>query len=354
MSAIGSRGFDRPTEVKARRVTVPLWAWAATFLAVGVVVALDIAHTRRPHEPTFREAALWSAIYIVAAVAFGFVVGLFAGGHHASEFFAGYLVEKSLSVDNLFVFALVLGRFAVPTRHQQRVLLIGVIGALVLRGIFIAVGAAAIQRFAFTFVIFGAFLIFTAFRLLRGSDEQEAALDSRLMRWVRKVVPVADVDDARVRDGALVTKAGGRRALTSLGIAVVAILSIDIMFALDSIPAIFGITQSPYLVFTTNVFAVLGLRALYFLIVGALDRLVYLHYGLATILAFIGIKLMLHFGHSVTSSAPEIPTAVSLIVVVGVLAVTTLISLLSSKRNGEKHGPGGEHASRPISEVSAG
>ena len=307
---------------------VPIWAWAATLAALGILVAIDVWHARRPHSVEFREAFTWSAVYVLAALTFGGVLAVTAGGSHASAFFAGYLIEKSLSVDNLFVFAVILARFAVPARHQQRVLLIGVLGALVLRAAFIAAGAAAVERFTVTFVLFGVFLIYTAVRLVRGHGEQPVnAGDTRAVQLLRKVMPVTTT----APDGALLTRMNGRLAATPLLIVVVAILSVDILFALDSIPAIFGITTSPYLVFTANAFALLGLRALYFLLIGLLDRLVYLNYGLAIVLAFIGVKLVLHYAHSLSDQVPEISTGVSLGVVIGVLAVTTVASLWRSR-----------------------
>lgn len=308
-------------------MNVPLWAWLATIGGLGVLVVVDVWHARRPHAVTFREAVGWSLAYVAAATMFGGVLAATAGATRATEFFSGYLVEKSLSVDNLFVFALILSRFAVPARHQQRVLLIGVLGALVLRAVFIAVGAAAIERLAFTFVVFGVFLVYTAIRLVTHHGRPPADVsEGRAVRLLRKVIPVAESK----QDGALLTRSDGRRAVTPLFVVVVAILSVDIMFALDSIPAIFGITSSPYLVFTANAFALLGLRALYFLVVGLLDRLVYLDYGLAVILSFIGVKLVLHYGHSVAESVPEISTVASLVFVVGVLALTTVLSLRAS------------------------
>jgi tellurite resistance protein TerC len=313
-------------------------AWLATIFGLGALVALDVWHARRPHEVHFREAMTWSLFYIGAAGAFGVVIGATAGADAATQFFAGYLVEKSLSVDNLFVFAVILSQFAVPARHQQRVLLIGVIGALVMRAAFIAVGAAAVQRFTVTFVVFGAFLIYTAVGLVRRHGEQPNVGDSRAIRLVRRVMPVAE--DAP--GGALLTRVGNRRAATPLLIAVVAILSVDLVFALDSIPAIFGITSSAYLVFTANAFALLGLRALYFLVVGLLDRLVHLHYGLAAVLAFIGVKLVLHYAHTVSSQVPEISTGVSLVVVVLILAIATTTSLLVGRPERPPAEPGSD------------
>jgi len=275
----------------------------------------------------FREALTWSLIYVGTAVLFGAALAIFAGGEPATAYFAGYLVEKSLSVDNLFVFAVILAQFAVPARNQQRALLIGVIGALVLRAAFIAAGAAVVQQFAVTFVVFGAFLLYTAVHLVRAHGQTPDVANNRAVRLLRKVMPVTTGYDKDV----MFTRVDGRRAATPLLVVVVAILSVDILFALDSIPAIFGITDSAYLVFTANAFALLGLRALYFLLVGLLDRLVHLHYGLALVLAFIGVKLVLHYAHTVNSAVPEISTVVSLLVVLAVLAVTTVTSLRASR-----------------------
>ena len=250
-----------------------------------------------------------------------------------AQYFAGWLIEKSLSVDNLFVFAVILSQFAVPARHQQKVLLYGVLGALVLRVIFIALGAAAIERFAITFVFFGAFLIYTAVKLATSHDEEPDLSGNRALKLMRRIVPVAQgYDDS----GRMFTRLSGRRAATPLLAVTVVILSVDIVFALDSIPAIFGITSSAYLVVSANAFALLGLRALYFLLVGLLDRLVYLSYGLAVVLGFIGVKLVLHYLHTDISDAiPEISTALSLIVVIGVLTLTTVLSLRRSRDTGQ-------------------
>jgi tellurite resistance protein TerC len=308
-------------------VTPPLWAWFATIAAIGLLVAIDIRHARSPHEVHFREALTWSGIYITAAVVFGVVLAASAGTQPALAYFAGYLVEKSLSVDNLFVFAVILTRFAVPARHQQRVLLIGVVGALVLRAAFIAAGAAVVHRFTITFVVFGAFLLYTAVHLLRAHGQEPNVGDNRAVRLLRKLMPVT----SGYQQDTLLTRVDGRRAATPLLVVVVAILSVDIVFALDSIPAIFGITDSAYLVFAANAFALLGLRALYFLLVGLLDRLVHLHYGLAGILGFIGVKLVLHYAHSVNGSIPEISTGLSLAVVAIVLAITTATSMHATR-----------------------
>ena len=308
-------------------MAVPVWVWLATVLGIALLIAVDVWHARSPHPVGFREAVTWSSIYLTGALVFGLGVLVFGGREPGAEFFTGFLVEKSLSVDNLFIFALILGRFAVPAEHQQRVLLIGVIGALVLRGAFIAVGAAAVSRFAVTFVVFGAFLLYTGIRLLRPSQDEPDVQNSRAVRLLRRVVPVTD----SYVGARLLVRRGGRWAATPLFLVAATILSVDLVFALDSIPAIFGITSNAYLVFTANAFALLGLRALYFLLIGLLDRLVHLHYGLAVILGFIGVKLILHYVHTVAPAVPEVPTWLSLVVIVAVLAVVTLTSLRATR-----------------------
>ncbi|GAA4933595.1 tellurite resistance protein TerC [Actinomycetospora succinea] len=330
-------------------MTVPFWAWAATIGGIIVLVGVDIWHARSPHEVSFREATLWSVIYVVVAVVFGGILLFTMGTQAGTEYFAGYLVEKSLSVDNLFIFAVILGQFAVPKRHQQKVLLWGVIGALVMRAIFIAIGAAVISAFAFVFVIFGAFLIYTAYTLIRShNDEPKDMHDNRAVKLVRRFVTVheeAGDHEGYKDDGRLQARVNGKWGVTPLFIVVAVILSVDLVFALDSIPAIFGITQNAYIVFTANAFALLGLRALYFLLVGLLDRLVHLSYGLAFILAFIGVKLILLYLHEdVSTSIPEIPTWLSLVVIVVTLAVVTVTSLRSTRKKAEAAGTSEEPA----------
>ena len=316
-------------------MTVPLWIWLATVAGILVLVGIDIWHARSPHEVTFREATLWSVIYVAVALAFGVGVLLVAGPETGTEYFAGWLVEKSLSVDNLFIFAVILGQFAVPKRHQQKVLLWGVIGALVMRAIFILIGAAVVSAFAVVFVLFGLFLLYTAYTLLRShGDEPKDMQDNRTVKLVRRVVTVHDADTApgEKHDGQLTRRIGGKLGVTPLFITVVVILSVDLVFALDSIPAIFGITQNAYIVFTANAFALLGLRALYFLLVGLLERLVHLAYGLSFILAFIGVKLiLLYFHEEFPETVPEIPTWLSLLVIVATLAVVTVTSLRATR-----------------------
>lgn len=316
-------------------MTVPFWVWAATIGGIALLVAVDIWHARSPHEVGFREATLWSVVYVALALLFGVGVWVFMGSESGVEYFSGWLVEKSLSVDNLFIFAVILGQFAVPKRHQQKVLLWGVVGALVMRAVFIIVGAAVISAFAFVFVLFGLFLIYTAYGLLRshGAEPKDMG-DNLAVRLTRRLVPVheGETEPGDPEDGRLTRRVGGRFGVTPLFIAVAVILSVDLVFALDSIPAIFGITQNAYLVFTANALALLGLRALYFLLVGLLDRLVHLSYGLAVVLAFIGVKLILLYLHEdVSPSIPAVPTWLSLTVIVTTLAVVTVTSLVSTR-----------------------
>ena len=314
-------------------MVVPPAVWLLTVAGLAALVAVDVWRARRPHTVGVREAAAWSAVYVGVAGLFGLGVLLFAGPGPALEFTTGYLVEKMLSVDNLFVFTLVLGAFAVPARSQAKVLLIGILGALGMRIVFILAGAAALSRFSVLFLGFGGLLVYTAVRLLRSHGRPPDVRNGRVLRWARRHLPVAPAD-APDGGGALLIRAGRGRAITGLGLAVLAILSVDIVFALDSVPAIFGITQNLYLVLCTNAFALLGLRALYFLLVGLLDRLVHLHYGLAIVLALIGGKLTLHYLHTLTAAVPEIPTGLSLLLILATLTVTTATSLRATRRGG--------------------
>jgi TerC family integral membrane protein len=318
--------------------------WAACIAAVLLLLALDFVLTRRPHEVGMREAVAWSAFYVTLPLLFGVYVWQQFGTDRGVEYLTGYLVEKSLSVDNLFVFMLLLTAFAVPRELQQRVLLYGIVGALVLRGIFIALGAAALARFDWVFLVFGAVLVATAVKLLRdakqGNDHQVDVDAMRSVRLMRRLMPVTE----RYQGTRLVVRSAGRRALTPLALVVAAVLATDIVFAVDSVPAVYGITEDPFLVFVTNAFALLGLRALYFVLEGALAALVYLGYGLAAILAFIGVKLVLHWAHGIWTAVPEVPTLWSLGVIVVVLALTVTLSLW---------GPG-RPAGRSTSAASAG
>jgi TerC family integral membrane protein len=306
--------------------------WTVTIAVVGVLLAVDFVATRRPHEVSMREALAWSAFYVALPLAFGVWVWTAHGGDRGLEYYTGYLVEKSLSVDNLFVFLLLLTAFAVPAALQQRVLLYGIVGALVLRGAFIALGAAALAAFDWVFLVFGLVLLATGVKLLkdamRGADHAAPDVSRmRSVRLLRRLMPVTD-EYAGPR---LTVRRGGRRALTPLALVVAAVLVTDVVFAVDSVPAVYGITGDPYLVFATNAFALLGLRALYFVLEGALSKLVHLGFGLAAILGFIGVKLVLHWAHLVWPAVPEIPTLASLGVIVGILVVTTLTSLAAAQ-----------------------
>jgi tellurite resistance protein TerC len=307
-------------------------AWAVTIGVIVALLALDLAlGAFRPHAVGFREATAWSVFYIAVAIGFGVVFTMLAGGTYGTEYFAGYIVEKSLSVDNLFVFVIIMTTFAVPPEHQQKVLTFGIVLALIMRAIFIALGAALIALFSFMFLIFGLLLIGTAVQLYRHRDEDPEIDDNALVRGARRVFPVT----SEYVDGKVFTRVDGRRVVTPLFIVLVAIGSTDLLFALDSIPAVFGVTEEPYIVFTANAFALLGLRALFFLVQGLLDRLVYLSTGLAIILGFIGVKLVLHWAHGIWDNVPEISTPLSLGVIVVVLAVTTIASLIKVRRDPE-------------------
>jgi tellurite resistance protein TerC len=304
--------------------------WTLTIAVIVALLALDLLlGVFRPHAVGFREATAWSVFYIAVAVAFGVVFASIAGWDYGTQYFAGYIVEKSLSVDNLFVFVIIMSTFAVPEKYQQEVLTFGIIIALVLRVVFIALGATLLSLFSFMFLIFGLLLIWTAIQLFRHREQDPSVEDNALVKATRRVLPVS----ADYVGGKLVARVGGRRMVTPLFIALVAIGSSDLLFALDSIPAVFGVTEEAFIVFAANAFALLGLRALFFLVKGLLDRLVYLSTGLAVILAFIGAKLVLHWAHAdLSTSVPQIGTPVSLAVIVVVLAVTTVASLLKVRR----------------------
>ncbi len=320
----------RAGEIWGSGVGITGVGWALT---IGVIVALLtvdlLLATVRPHAVGYREAAVWSVFYIAVAVVFGLVLAGQVGWGYGAEYFAGYVVEKSLSVDNLFVFVIIMTTFAVPREHQQRVLIFGIIAALALRAVFIILGAALLSLLSFMFLVFGLLLLWTAVRLYRHREEDPDVGDNALVRASRRILPVTDAYDG----GRLISRSGGRRVVTPLFIVFITIGGTDILFALDSIPAVFGVTDQPYIVFVANAFALLGLRALFFLVTGLLDRLVYLSSGLALILAFIGVKLILHWGHGLDHRVPEITTAVSLAVIAVVLAVTTVASLVKSRRD---------------------
>src|SRR5512146_86587 len=304
--------------------------WGVLLAIVVVLFALDLlVATLRPHAVGFREATLWSAFFIAAAAGFGAALGGLEGWGWAGQFYAGYIVEKSLSVDNLFVFVIIMSSFAVPREHQQRVLVFGIIASLCLRAAFIAVGAALLSALSFMFLVFGLALVWTAVRLFTHRDADPDVAGRPLVRATRRFLPVTDSYDG----GRLITRVDGRKVVTPLFIVFAAIGGTDMLFALDSIPAVFGVTREAYIVFAANAFALLGLRALFFLVTGLLDRLVYLSAGLAVILAFIGAKLILHWAHDLWHATPEISTALSLEVIGGVLAITTAASLLKSRRD---------------------
>lgn len=309
---------------------VTLALWGVTIAGIAGLVVLDfVTVSHKPHDVAFREALFWSIFYITLAVAFGIAMWVWQGSDMGTQFFTAYIVEKSLSVDNLFVFIIILTQFAVPSVLHQRVLLVGVVLALILRATFIAVGAAALAAFSFTFVIFGAILIWTGVQLARHRNEDPDPGDNIVVRVVRRRFLVSsDYDGTK-----LFTRIDGRRAITPLLLVMIAIGSTDVLFALDSIPATFGVTQEPYLVFAANAFALLGLRALYFLLKGLLDKLVYLSTGLAVILVFIGFKLVLTWAHEVNSAIPKIPTNVSLVVIGVVLVAVAVGSWIKVRRD---------------------
>ncbi|WP_328679126.1 TerC family protein [Streptomyces sp. NBC_00322] len=314
---------------------VSLTLWVLTILGLSALIAIDFFIGRKPHDVSIKEAGIWTVVWVVLAALFGLGLLVFGESQASGEFFAGFITEKSLSVDNLFVFVLIMAKFSVPSHLQQRVLLVGVLIALVLRAIFIAGGAAIIASFAWVFYIFGAFLIYTAWKLIqeaRSDDDEEEFEENRLLKSIENRFGVAD----KYHGTKLFIRNNGKRVLTPLMVVMLAIGTTDVLFALDSIPAIFGLTQDPYIVFTANAFALMGLRQLYFLIGGLLRKLVHLSYGLSVILGFIGVKLVLHALHEGGVHVPEISIPFSLAVICGVLIVTTITSLIASKRQAER------------------
>ncbi len=316
--------------------------WIVTVTLIIVMLTVDfVGHVRKPHAPSLKEAGIWSAIYVAIAIVFGFVIWGIMGSTAGVEYFTGYVTEKSLSLDNLFVFILIMTAFRVPREDQQKVLLFGIVVALIFRTFFILLGAAVIENYSWVFYIFGAFLIWTAIHQAMPQEDEEYK-ENALIRQLRKVLPLTD---NYVGDKVFV-KIDGRRMVTPMLIVMVAIGSADLLFAVDSIPAIFGITQDAYIVFAANAFSLLGLRQLFFLVDGLLERLVYLNYGLAVILGFIGVKLVLHALHVNELSfinggqpvlgAPEISTTTSMLVIFGTLIVTTIASLIKSRKDIEE------------------
>jgi tellurite resistance protein TerC len=301
-------------------MSVPVWAWIATLAAILAVLAVDLRAHRHAHEVTVREALAWSAVWLAAGTAFGAVVWAAWGGQRAGEYFGGYLIEKSLAVDNIFVFTLIFTSFAVPQAYQHRVLFYGVLGALVMRAGFIAGGVTLLDRFGWVLYIFGAFLLVTAVRMVRARDREPDPRTSRPMRLVRRVLPaVEDYHGQRFW-----IRRAGRLAATPLLVVLVLIEISDVIFAADSIPAVLAITGEPFLVFTSNAFAILGLRSLYFLLAGLMDRFAYLKLGLAAVLGFVGLKMLL-------ADLIEIPIAASLGIIAGCLAIAVIASLRATR-----------------------
>lgn len=322
--------------------------WAVTIGLILLLLAVDLVLAAvRPHRVGFKEATAWSVFYILVAIGFGVWFASVYGGGYGAEYFAGYIVEKSLSVDNLFVFVIIMTTFAVPEEHQHKVLTFGIVLALVMRGIFIAVGATLLSLFSFMFLLFGLLLIYTGAQLYRHRDEDPDVENNVIVKTARRVLPVTD----EYVDGRLVTRIDGRRMVTPLFVVLVAIGGVDLLFALDSIPAVFGVTEEAFIVFAANAFALLGLRALFFLVKGLLDRLVYLSTGLAIILAFIGVKLILHWAHvDISTSVPEVPTPVSLGVIVAILVIVTVASLVKTSRDPAAKAHPGSLRAKPPSE----
>jgi tellurite resistance protein TerC len=319
-------------------VELPVWFEVATFVGLTVLLLADLAIVaRRPHEPSVKEAGIWVSFYVTLALLFGVLLLTFTNGTYATEFYAGWLTEYSLSVDNLFVFVIIMARFRVPRHLQQEALMVGIIIALVLRGLFILAGAALIERFTWVFYFFGAFLVYTAINLVRHRGEDDGYEENAFIRQMRKVLPITqDFHGAKIR----VTE-NGKKFWTPMIVVFLALGTTDLIFALDSIPAIFGLTREPFIVFTANVFALMGLRQLYFLLGGLLKRLVYLSLGLAVILAFIGVKLVMEALHENSlpfinggehiDAVPSIPIWLSLTIILGVLVIATVASLLKTR-----------------------
>ena len=322
-------------------MNVPVWVWILTLGLTSVFLLVDVLIIgRRPHVPSMGEAGRHLAFYVTLAVLFGLGVWYFSGADFATQYFAGWVTEYSLSIDNLFVFLIIMAKFGVPEKLQQSALMVGIVIALILRGIFIAVGAAAINEFSWVFYLFGAFLIYTAVKLAReGQSDDDEFEENRLLKWVESRFPATN----QWQGTKLVITANGKRIITPLLIVILALGTTDFLFALDSIPAIYGLTQEPFLVLTANIFALMGLRQLYFLIGGLLKRLVYLGPGLAVLLSFIGVKLILHAMHvnelpfvnggQHVTGAPEISIGQSLAVIIGILVITTIASLVKSRKD---------------------
>ena len=309
-------------------ITLSIWV-ATVALILGLLLFDLLTSTRKAHDVSFREATFWSVFYIAVAVIFGIWVWADFGTQFGKEYFAAYIVEKSLSMDNLFVFIIILTNFAVPTIYHQRVLMVGIVLALIMRAIFIAIGAAALEAFAFTFVIFGAVLLWTGIKLMQHWDEDPDLSENPIVNYAQRKFNFTD----QYHGTKLFIKENGKRFATPLLLVMIAIGATDLLFALDSIPATFGVTQEPFLVFAANAFALLGLRALYFLMKNLVQKLIYFSLGLSFILVFIGIKLMLLWAYEEFDAPTKISTNISLIVIGSILAISTIASLIKSKRD---------------------
>ena len=322
---------------------LPAWFEITSFVVLLLILAADLVLAyKRPHIPSTRESALWVSFYVVLALIFAGLMLWQGSVDHAAEFIAGWVTEYSLSIDNLFVFVIIMARFSVPRKYQQEILMVGIIIALVLRGVFILLGAQLIENFSWIFYIFGAFLLYTAVRQVFETHDDMEETESGVIRFLRKRVPITnEFDGAKLR-----TVIDGKKVFTPILVVFIAIGTTDLVFALDSIPAIFGITQDPFIVFTANVFALMGLRQLYFLLGDLIDKLEYLHYGIAFILAFIGVKLFFHALHEnevpfinggqKVEWAPEISTWTSLAVILSALAVAVAASLIKIRVDARK------------------
>lgn len=296
-------------------MTIELWMWASVLGLILVMLMVDLFAHRKAHEISVKEAALWSAFWVATGIAFGALIWSQFGAEYGQQYFAGFLIEKSLAVDNVFIWAIIFTTFAVPRKYQHRVLFLGVLGALVFRGIFIAAGSVIIERFDWVLYLFAAFLVFTGIQMLRKRDSHDDPSQSAFFKWFSKVVPSTNEYDGQK----LFTKKNGVRLATPLLMVLVLIEVTDIIFAVDSIPAIFAVTSEPFLVFTANAFAILGLRAMYFLLADMMHRFVYLKLGLALVLVWVGIKMGLH-------GIVKIPTTISLGVIILILAVAIIAS----------------------------
>jgi tellurite resistance protein TerC len=322
---------------------LPSWFIIGSLVLLVLILAADlILAFKRPHIPSTRESALWVSFYVALALIFAVVMLVIGSVEHAGQFIAGWVTEYSLSIDNLFVFVIIMARFSVPRKYQQEVLMVGIIIALVLRGLFILAGSALIENFSWIFYIFGAFLLFTAIQQVRENHDDMEDKESGVIRFLRKRIPISsEFEGVKMR-----TTIDGKRMFTPILIVFIAIGTTDLVFALDSIPAIFGITKDPFIVFTANIFALMGLRQLYFLLGDLIDKLEYLHFGIAFILGFIGVKLVFHAMHENElpfinggegiAWAPEIDTWTSLAVIVGAMAIATIASLIKLRADRKK------------------